>query len=147
MIERIAVVVPACDEESTVGRALAAVRAAAADAGCPVRTVVVLDACTDATAEVVAACEDVDVVHSCARNVGRARAAGAQAAIDGDADPAGLLVVSTDADSLVPRSWLARLRSMAYVTPVTLGPRILRADTAAIAALTLWQAALGDWRG
>jgi 16S rRNA (uracil1498-N3)-methyltransferase len=41
----------------------------------------------------------------------------------------------------------ARLRSMAYVTPVTLGPRILRADTAAIAALTLWQAALGDWRG
>jgi 16S rRNA (uracil1498-N3)-methyltransferase len=32
------------------------------------------------------------------------------------------------------------------VTPVTLGPRILRADTAAIAALTLWQAALGDWR-
>ena len=41
----------------------------------------------------------------------------------------------------------ARLRGLAYVTPVTLGPRILRADTAAIAALTLWQAALGDWRG
>ena len=41
----------------------------------------------------------------------------------------------------------ARLRSLPYVTPVTLGPRILRADTAAIAALTLWQAALGDWRG
>ncbi len=28
----------------------------------------------------------------------------------------------------------------------SLGPRIMRADTAAIAALTLWQAALGDWR-
>jgi len=39
-----------------------------------------------------------------------------------------------------------RLRGMPYVTPVTLGPRILRADTAAIAALTLWQAAAGDWR-
>jgi 16S rRNA (uracil1498-N3)-methyltransferase len=39
-----------------------------------------------------------------------------------------------------------RLRSLPFVTPVTLGPRILRADTAAIAALTLWQAALGDWR-
>ena len=37
------------------------------------------------------------------------------------------------------------LRSLPFVTPVTLGPRILRADTAAIAALTLWQAALGDW--
>ena len=38
-----------------------------------------------------------------------------------------------------------RLRSLPFVTPATLGPRILRADTAAIAALTLWQAALGDW--
>ncbi len=41
----------------------------------------------------------------------------------------------------------ARLRACDFVTPVTLGPRILRADTAAIAALTLWQAALGDWGG
>jgi len=39
-----------------------------------------------------------------------------------------------------------RLRGLAFVTPATLGPRILRADTAAVAALTLWQAALGDWR-
>jgi 16S rRNA (uracil1498-N3)-methyltransferase len=39
----------------------------------------------------------------------------------------------------------ARLRSLPFVAPVSLGPRILRADTAAIAALTLWQAALGDW--
>jgi 16S rRNA (uracil1498-N3)-methyltransferase len=29
---------------------------------------------------------------------------------------------------------------------LSLGPRILRADTAAVAALTLIQAALGDWR-
>lgn len=40
----------------------------------------------------------------------------------------------------------ARLRAMPGVTAVTLGPRILRADTAAIAALTLYQAAAGDWR-
>ncbi len=40
----------------------------------------------------------------------------------------------------------ARLRTLQFVVPVSLGPRILRADTAAIAALTLWQAALGDWR-
>lgn len=37
----------------------------------------------------------------------------------------------------------ARLRGMAH--PISLGPRILRADTAAVAALALWQAALGDW--
>jgi 16S rRNA (uracil1498-N3)-methyltransferase len=39
-----------------------------------------------------------------------------------------------------------RLRAAAFVTAVSLGPRILRADTAAISALTLWQAKLGDWR-
>ena len=38
-----------------------------------------------------------------------------------------------------------QLRALPFVTPVTLGPRILRADTAAISALTLWQAAAGDW--
>ncbi len=40
----------------------------------------------------------------------------------------------------------ARLRGMEQVVPVPLGPRILRADTAAVAALTLWQAAAGDWK-
>ncbi len=38
-----------------------------------------------------------------------------------------------------------RLRAAPFVTPVSLGPRILRADTAAVAALTLWQTVLGDW--
>ncbi|AHM03126.1 Ribosomal RNA small subunit methyltransferase E [Roseibacterium elongatum DSM 19469] len=39
-----------------------------------------------------------------------------------------------------------RLRSLPFVTSISLGPRILRADTAAAAALTLWQAERGDWR-
>ncbi len=39
----------------------------------------------------------------------------------------------------------ARLRAMPNVVAVSLGPRILRADTAAIAALSLWQASVGDW--
>ena len=38
-----------------------------------------------------------------------------------------------------------RLRALPFATAVSLGPRILRADTAAIAAMTLWQAAVGDW--
>lgn len=37
------------------------------------------------------------------------------------------------------------LRNLPFVTPVSLGPRILRAETAAVAALTLWQSVLGDW--
>jgi 16S rRNA (uracil1498-N3)-methyltransferase len=38
------------------------------------------------------------------------------------------------------------LLSRPYVTALSLGPRILRADTAAIAALALAQAFIGDWR-
>jgi 16S rRNA (uracil1498-N3)-methyltransferase len=38
-----------------------------------------------------------------------------------------------------------RLRALPFVTPVTLGPRILRADTAALAALAIWQSVRGDW--
>jgi 16S rRNA (uracil1498-N3)-methyltransferase len=37
------------------------------------------------------------------------------------------------------------LRAQPFVIPVTLGPRILRADTAALAALAIWQSACGDW--
>jgi 16S rRNA (uracil1498-N3)-methyltransferase len=40
----------------------------------------------------------------------------------------------------------AAIRALPAAVPVGLGPRILRADTAAIAALTLWQAGLGDLR-
>lgn len=39
----------------------------------------------------------------------------------------------------------ARLHALPFTHPVSLGPRILRADTAAVAALTVWQQALGDW--
>ena len=39
----------------------------------------------------------------------------------------------------------ARLNGMDCARAVSLGPRILRADTAAVAALTVWQQQLGDW--
>jgi 16S rRNA (uracil1498-N3)-methyltransferase len=37
------------------------------------------------------------------------------------------------------------IRAQAGTTVCTLGPRVLRADTAAMAAISLWQSALGDW--
>ena len=40
----------------------------------------------------------------------------------------------------------AALRAKSFVVPVSLGPRILRADTAALAALAIWQSVRGDWR-
>ncbi len=38
------------------------------------------------------------------------------------------------------------LRAAPFVTAISLGPRIMRADTAAVAALAVVQAAIGDWR-
>ena len=38
------------------------------------------------------------------------------------------------------------LHGHSQVTPIPLGPRILRADTAAVAGLAVLQAAIGDWR-
>ena len=40
----------------------------------------------------------------------------------------------------------AHLRSLAFAHPAALGPRVLRADTAAVAALAILQSVLGDWR-
>ncbi|SMP20215.1 16S rRNA (uracil(1498)-N(3))-methyltransferase [Shimia sagamensis] len=40
----------------------------------------------------------------------------------------------------------ARLKALPFAHVVSLGPRILRADTAAVAAMTLWQQSLGDWQ-
>ena len=40
----------------------------------------------------------------------------------------------------------AAIRATPAAVPVSLGPRILRADTAAAAAIALWMGAAGDWR-
>ena len=40
----------------------------------------------------------------------------------------------------------ARLHALDTAHAVSHGPRILRADTAAVAAMTVWQQCLGDWK-
>jgi len=60
----------------------------------------------------------------------------------GDAGPWAILIGPEGGFSPEERE---RLRALPFTTAVSLGPRILRADTAAVAALTLWQAAVGDW--
>ena len=40
----------------------------------------------------------------------------------------------------------AQIAAKPYTQPISLGPRIMRADTAAVAALALVNAVLGDWR-
>jgi 16S rRNA (uracil1498-N3)-methyltransferase len=56
--------------------------------------------------------------------------------------PLGLLIGPEGGFSDAER---ARLRALPFVTAIPLGPRILRADTAAVAALAVVQAVAGDW--
>lgn len=57
--------------------------------------------------------------------------------------PVGLLVGPEGGFSEEERQLLL---AQPFVVPISLGPRILRADTAAVAALALVQATIGDWR-
>jgi 16S rRNA (uracil1498-N3)-methyltransferase len=59
-----------------------------------------------------------------------------------DSAPCGFL---TGPEGGFSQSELDALRQLSFATAVGLGPRLLRAETAAIAALACWQALAGDW--
>jgi 16S rRNA (uracil1498-N3)-methyltransferase len=61
-----------------------------------------------------------------------------------DATPAALL---TGPEGGFDETELDRLGKLSFVTRVGLGPRVLRADTAAIAVMSAFQTVAGDWRG
>ncbi len=71
----------------------------------------------------------------------------ARALAAGSARPAGPWAVLIGPEGGFSPAERAAIRAVPGVVPVTLGPRILRADTAVIAALAIWQSALGDWEG
>lgn len=60
--------------------------------------------------------------------------------------PAGPLAVLVGPEGGFSQTELDALRKLPFVSPVGLGPRVLRADTAALAALAVLQALVGDWR-
>jgi len=60
--------------------------------------------------------------------------------------PKGPLAVLVGPEGGFSAAERADLRARPFVTVIPLGPRILRADTAAVAALALVQSVLGDWR-
>jgi 16S rRNA (uracil1498-N3)-methyltransferase len=61
----------------------------------------------------------------------------------GPAPGAGWAII-TGPEGGLEKTELDALCELPFVTPVGLGPRVLRADTAALAALACWQAMLGD---
>ena len=60
----------------------------------------------------------------------------------GDAQPLALLIGPEGGFAEEERTALLKLSN---VVRLSLGPRILRADTAALAALAIWQSVKGDW--
>lgn len=107
----VGVVVPARNEEALIGRCLealadAATRLRQAAPGCTVDIVVVLDSCTDRTAEIVAQFPEVRTVTTDVGTVGAARALGVAAVADRVHDPRGVWIACTDADSAPPPEWL-----------------------------------------
>ena len=66
---------------------------------------------------------------------------------DGLADaPSGPWAVLTGPEGGFDDAERNAIRALPFVVPVSLGARILRADTAALAALAVWQSIKGDWR-
>lgn len=114
-ITQAVVVVPARDEQELLPRCLTALRRASAQVPVPVLVVVVLDRCTDGTAQ-AAQRAGVLAVPSSAGRVGAARAQGVAAAEQalGDVlDPKRTWLASTDADSQVPARWLSHHLALA----------------------------------
>lgn len=120
-IEQVVVVVPARDEQELIGGCLdsiadAAARLAAAPRPCLCIVVVVLDGCTDGTAEVVAARPWAHVVAVDLGLVGAVRRRGVDMGLSllpsSPAGPAAgaerVWLAHTDADSRVPPEWLTR---------------------------------------
>ncbi|AGZ42677.1 glycosyltransferase [Actinoplanes friuliensis] len=103
MLKRLAVVVPAHNEEGLLPDCLEAIEAAAGRFEGRTEVVVAADDCDDGTATVAEAA-GAEVVRLAARRVGAARAAGFAHALRHGTD--GLWLATTDADSLVAPDWL-----------------------------------------
>ena len=63
--------------------------------------------------------------------------------VAGLSGPAAILVGPEGGFSQAERE---TLNAIGNAVPVSLGPNVLRADTAVVAALSIWQATAGDWR-
>ncbi|MDO9381130.1 MAG: glycosyltransferase [Nocardioidaceae bacterium] len=145
-ITAVLVVVPAHDEEDRIGACLDSVRRAVdelarVDADLAISVVVVLDRCTDDTSAVVGVRHDVTAVAIGSGCVGAARRAGIRhGTADLDHDPAGVLVVNTDADCTVPARWLVEHLALASACDLVLGEVEPDAGEMSPASLALWRA-------
>lgn len=112
-LARFVVTVPVHDEEALLPECLAALHAAGAETDLPVDVVVVLDDCSDGSAQ-AARSSGFRVLEVTERAVGAARAAGIRAGLAlHDDEPGAVWIACTDADTVVPAHWLRAQRALA----------------------------------
>lgn len=130
---RVAVVVPAKDEEERIGACLDALAAQVGVEPSGYEVLVVLDGCSDNTAEVVAGRRlrhpnlALRVTEGPSRGVGAARKLGmdvACARLVSVRSPAEALIASTDADSVVAADWISAQLSLLESGAEAIGGRI-----------------------
>ena len=116
MIETVVVVIPANNEEAVIGACLDALLVARAHVRdtlggrVEVRTVVVLDSCSDATEDRITAEHDVLTIRARLARAGAARALGvAYARQSMRTEASRVWIASTDADSVVPPDWITTM--------------------------------------
>jgi len=141
-VQRVMVVVPARDEEDVLDACLAGLDHARRRVTVPVDVWVVLDGCTDRSAEVVARRAGVRSVAVACRSVGQARDVGVRQALR--RVPALALATTwlahTDADSVVPEHWLAHQLDLAdRGADLVLGTVTPHGGAAAPATLAAWR--------
>lgn len=107
----ISVVIPALNEEELLGACLESLRAQECDF--PFEIIVVDNSSTDAT-PAIARQYGARVIQEPTPGIARARAAGFAAA-------RGSIIASTDADTVLPPYWLARIREQFLVNPDAVG--------------------------
>ena len=118
MIRTLAAVVPVADEQASLPDCLTALQRSRSEferrfhRAVRLRTVVVLDGCTDGSAE-IAAVAGVETVVISARRVGAARRAGAAHVLRTAGPAESVWLANTDADSQVPVDWLAGMLELA----------------------------------
>jgi glycosyltransferase involved in cell wall biosynthesis len=119
MIGAVAIVVPVNNEEHSLPSCIEAIRASVelAQRHYPEVAVVIrfaLDRCSDGSAEIIEAA-GFEPVNSVGPGVGAARAAAVDAALEplGEYPDYRILIACTDADSLVPKEWVAQLITVA----------------------------------
>jgi glycosyltransferase involved in cell wall biosynthesis len=124
----VAVIVPAHDEQHLLEGCLDALAAAAWHArrgGLRVSTLVVADACTDAT-RATARAHGAFSITTTVKNVGAARAAGTERALEilarDEYLTPNVYLLHTDADSVVPPDWIIRHLRLAVDHDAVLGP-------------------------